>query len=190
MQKLKYVFFLAGMVFLFSACDEEKLIDEVDAAVTSGAVLRNLGETNNLDSANAASSYSIILEAQDAQNGALLSEVRVLVGYDDDDGSGSGDITQTLFQTIPASSFSVANAPAGVTNGLPVSTFTITLGEALAHVGISQADINGGDDISVYFEMVLTDGRVFNFDNATGDVTRTGTFSYFNAQFRYFPEIE
>ncbi len=180
---------MAGALVMFSACEEETLVDEIDAATTSGAILRNLGETNNLDSSDASSSYSIMLEAQDPQNGALLSEVRVLIGFDDDDGTGSPDIVETLFQTIPASTFSVANAPAGNTNGLPVATFTVTLSEALAHLGITQSDITVGDDLAVYFEMVLTDGRVFNRANATSDITRTGTFSFFNAQFRYFPQI-
>ena len=75
----KYINKIFGSVLLLLlvACSEELIVDEVIDNVSSGAVLRNLGENNDLDIANLNSTYTILLEAQDASNGNLLSEVRV-----------------------------------------------------------------------------------------------------------------
>ena len=168
------------------SCSEELIVDEVIDSTTSGGALRNLGVTNSLDIANGASTYSIILEAQDATGGNLLQEVRVNVGFNDIDDAGTDTTARSLFTTIPAASF---NETSPTTNGLPVATFTVTLSELVGHINSTLADISTGDDFIIDFDMVLTDGRIFNADNATGDVTRTGFFSYFNSQFRYTADV-
>lgn len=180
----KYINKIFGSVLLLLlvACSEELIVDEVIDNVSSGAVLRNLGEDNDLDIANLNSTYTILLEAQDASNGNLLSEVRVNVGYTDSMEVNIDTVTVTRFRVIPANEF---NETSPTTNGLPVTRFTTTLQELLDHVGISSADMEVGDRFAIDFEMELIDGRVFNLDNATNDVTRTGFFSFFNAQFRY-----
>ena len=180
----KHINKLFGIIMLLVAvaCSEELIVDEVIDDVSSGAVLRNLEETNSLDSADLNSTYSILLEAQDAASGNLLLEVRVNVGFTDNTRANIDTVTVTRFRTISAAQF---NEPSTTTNGLPVARFTATLQELLSHVGVSVGDITVGDRFAIDFEMVLTDGRVFNLDNATNDVTRTGFFSFFNAQFRY-----
>ncbi len=180
---------LCGMFIMLLAvsCSEELLVDETLDNVSSGAVLRNLGITNNLDSADLSSTYSIVLEAQDAQGGRLLSEVRVNVGFNDINDEGTDTVAVSLFSTILASAF---NETSPTTNGLPVATFTVTLGELVTHVGTSSGNYSVGDDFVIDFEMELTDGRIFNLSNATQDVTRTGAFSYFNAQFRYSATVK
>lgn len=184
----KFINILFGMlaIVLIQACSEELVVDDVLNNVTSGAVLRNLGESNNLDIQVPSSTYSIILEAQDAQQGRLLSEVRVKVGFNDVDDEGTDTVALSLFRTIPAASF---NETSPTTNGLPVATFSTTLSELLTHIGSSIGDISAGDIFVIDFEMLLTDGRIFNVANATGNVTRTGVFSYFNAQFQYTPTV-
>ncbi|MEL7003970.1 MAG: hypothetical protein AAFN93_14705, partial [Bacteroidota bacterium] len=173
-------------IFFVQSCSEELIVDDVISGVESGGVLRNLGETNDLDIEVMTSTYSIILEAQDAQGGSLLSEVRVNVGYNDNDDTGIDTMAVSLFSTIPAASF---NETSPTTNNLPVATFSTTLADLMTHVGASAGDIASGDAFVIDFEMVLTDGRIFNLGNATGDVTRTGRFSYFNSQFRYTATI-
>lgn len=170
------------MLLIAVACSEELIVDEVIDNVSSGAILRNLEENNDLDVADLNSTYSILLEAQDAANGNLLSEVRVNVGYTDDVRANIDTVTVTRFRIIPSNEF---NETSPTTNELPVTRFTTTLQELLDHVSVSSADMEVGDRFAIDFEMELTDGRVFNLDNATNDVTRTGFFSFFNAQFRY-----
>lgn len=183
----KYINILFGILtlVLVQSCSEELIVDDVIDGVVSGGVLRNLGETNNLDIENSASTYSIILEAQDAQGGSLLSEVRVNVGYNGTENSAD-TVDATLFRTMPASVF---NETSPTTHGLPVATFTASLAELAAHVNEPITEIAAGEEFIVDFEMVLTDGRIFNLGNATGDVTRSGRFSYFNAQFQYSPTV-
>jgi len=183
----KFINILFGIlaIILIQACSEELVVDDVLNNVTSGAVLRNLGESNNLDIQDPGSTYSIILEAQDAQNGALLSEVRVLAGFNED-AKPVDSVDVSLFQTMPAAMF---NETSPTTNGLPVGTFSTTLTELLNHSGIAIGDVSPGQSFVIAFEIVLTDGRIFNIQNATGNITRTGRFSYFNSQFRYQPAI-
>ncbi len=172
-------------VLLIASCSDQ-VIDDVLENVTSGAILRNLGETNNLDVSDPSTTYSIQLEAQDASGGSLLQEVRVNVGFNDGDDTGTGDVAMTAFTVIPASAFTDTSP---TTNGLPVGTFSTTLEDLMTHVGTTLTSISTADNFIIDFEMVLTDGRVFNRGNATGDITRTGRFSFFNSQFRYNPVL-
>ena len=185
MKNMYKIIFSFAVLVILSACSEDTLVTELIDDVQKGAVLRNLGETNSLDSAVLSSTYSITLEAQDASNGALLSEVRVNVGFADVDDMGTDSVEISLFRTIPAASFDEVSD-----NGLPQTTFSATLQELVGHVETSEGNFSVGDAFIIDFEMVLTDGRVFNLSNATNDVTRTGRFSYFNAQFQYVPEIQ
>ncbi|MBC6409807.1 MAG: hypothetical protein GDA51_01670 [Ekhidna sp.] len=174
-------------ILLMVSCTEELIVDEVIDSVESGGALRNLGVTNKLDIANGTSTYAITLEAQDATGGDLLKEVRVNVGFNDIDGKGTDTTALSLFNTISAASFNETTEE--TTHKLPVATFTVTLNELVGHINSTFSNISSGDDFIIDFEMVLTDDRVFNLGNATTDVTRTGNFSYFNAQFRYTAKV-
>jgi len=184
----RYTLKLLGLsVLFFLSCSEELIVDEVIDSVESGGALRNLGVTNNLDIADGTSTYVITLEAQDAAGGKLLREVRVNVGFTDRDNQGTDTKALSSFRTIPAASFNETTTE--TTHDLPVATFTVTLNELVSHINSTLNDISSGDDFIIDFEMALTDGRVFNSGNATGDVTRTGFFSYFNSQFRYTAKV-
>lgn len=193
MKKNIYKFFRWTLLLITMACSEDLIVDEVIDNVRSGAALRNLGETNNLDIENGASTYSIILEAQDPSGGNQLSEVIVNVGFNDVDTTDMGldDVDISQFTSIPSSSFSPST---NSINGLIETTFTVTLDQLVGHVNgsltKSSANSVSADDVFIIdFEAVLKDGRKFNVDNATGDITRTGFFSYFNSQFRYSAAI-
>lgn len=175
------------VVILISACSEELIVNEVIDDVESGGILRNLGETNDLDILDVNSTFSILLEAQDEKDGALLSQVIVNVGFNDMDDVGTDTVELSQYSTIPASSFDISNST--TTNNLPAASFSITLSQLLDHISSTISDVSVDDEFVIDFEMELTDGRVFNLSNATGDVTRTGFFSYFNSQFRYFAAV-
>lgn len=180
----KYIILLTSL-FGFFACSEDTLVTDLIDDVENGAVLRNLGETNSLDSAERSSTYSISLEAQDATGGSLLEEVLVSVGYVEIEGDVRDTTDVTPFRTISAQEFNEVSD-----NNLPQTTFSTTFGELLDHVGAPAANFEVGDLFLIDFEMRLTDGRSFNLSNATEDVSRTGRFSYFNAQFQYAPVIQ
>ncbi|MTI21457.1 hypothetical protein E1176_10550 [Fulvivirga sp. RKSG066] len=185
---MKYILqslFVTLLLIVAASCSEEKLVNEIIDGVETGAVIRNLGEVNALDSADLSSTYTIELEVQDGAEGSLLQEVRVNVGFADQDDIGTDTVAISTFETISAAEFNETSA-----NGLPKATFSATLNELANHVGTSAGNFSVDDVFLIDFELVLTDGRVFNLSNATSDVTRTGRFSYFNSQFRYAPVIQ
>ncbi len=164
-------------------------MDEVLANVSSGGVLRNIGESNQLDSANLASVYEITLEAQDPAGGDQLKEVRVNVGFVTDPDINIDTVSSlSLFQTMSASEFTLENST--TINGLRAATFSTTYEALLNFVGETQNEVSVGDRFVIDFEMVLIDDRVFNIDNATLDIVTTGTFSFFNSQFRYSASVQ
>ncbi len=183
----KHIFKIFGLAALILvSCSEELIVDEVIDSTTSGGVLRNLGVTNGLDIETGTSTWSIVLEAQDGSNGKLLKEVKVSVGFNDVDSAGTKTTAESEYTRIPASAFNEKTDKN--THKLPVTTFTVTLDELRNHLG-ANAVVSAKDEFTISFAMELTDGRIFNADNATGDITRSGFFSYFNAQFAYDAEI-
>ena len=173
----RIVIHLAGIALLFTACAEaDKVFDEVQANVTRGAVLRTIETISSdlsIDTENggvlAGEFFSIIIQEQDQQKGALLSGVEVYHGYKDntpDDGDSSKG--EVLTETIPAASFAVDEF------GLPSYTYSITAEELKSITGITNAEIAGGDAYTIRLELILTDGR--RFTDAQNSGTITGSF--------------
>lgn len=174
---------LAGIAVLFSACAEaDKVFDEIQADVTRGAVLRGLEVQSNQVAINSATNtindgeeFAVVIQEQDQENGALLSEVEVYVGYSDNTNDGANDKSEVLLESIPAASFEKDEF------GLPRFNYSVS-GQAMqSAVGLADADLAGGDNFTVRFELVLTDGR--RFTNAQNSGTITGSF--FSSPFLY-----
>lgn len=175
---------LLGLVTLVSACaDADKVFDEVQADVTRGAVLRGFEIISTqllFDTATNAlvdgEEFSIVIQEQDQQNGALLSEVEVYVGYEDEtEGGTDNDKSEVLLESLPASSFTTDEF------GLPARSYSISASTLQSAVGLDNAEISGGDNFTVRFELVLTDGR--RFTDAQNSGTITGSF--FSSPFLY-----
>lgn len=198
MKKLLNILIGFVLIMAIQSCSEELLVDKTIDETVAGGVLRSLEETNSLDIEEMSSTYTHLLEAQDEEGGDLLQEVIVNVGFTDDDEADTDDDGEiddfafsadpSEFTRIPASEFSLANSTS--INNLPAATFTATLQQLVDHLGLADGDYDVGDVFNINFQMVLTDGRIFDSSNATSDITRTGVFSYFNAQFDYSPAIQ
>ncbi|WP_445381434.1 hypothetical protein [Robiginitalea sp. IMCC43444] len=161
------------------------MFDEVQANVERGAVLRTVSILNNeiafnLETGEIADDtfFGVILEEQDQEGGDLLDFVEVYIGYRDNTG-GESTVAESLNQTIPASEFTIGEF------GLPRVEYTITGAELLAATGLSGSDLDGGDQFSIRFEVVLTDGRRYSFADNSG--TLTGSF--FSSPFLYTPNV-
>lgn len=174
---------LAGVALVFSACaDADKVFDSIQADVTRGAVLRGLEVQSNQVAINTATNtindgeeFAIVIQEQDQENGALLEAVEVYVGYSDNTSDGANDKSEVLFETIPAASFAADEF------GLPRLDYSVS-GQAMqSAVGLADADLAGGDNFTVRFELVLTDGR--RFTDAQNSGTITGSF--FSSPFLY-----
>ena len=164
----KIVLLLLSVIVISSCESDDKAIDQVFDGVSYGAVLRKLEITSgsyNLSDLNSA--FSIIVEEQDEQYGALLSEVDVYV-------SGGQSSTEALQQTVPASAFTIGD------KGLPVTEISVTLGEALTALGLG-SNYGVGDVFTIRLSLKLTDGREFSSSSASGSLQG----SYFASPFLY-----
>jgi len=175
--------FSAGVVVLFSACAEgDNVFDQIVGAEQRGAVLRTVSLiSNELPIGQADGNFSVELEIQDQEDGTLVNSVEVYAGFNDLTpliGPGT-NVAEQLLTTVDKSSFTIGEF------GLPRFNYSVTLPELLSFVGRTDADITGGDQFPIRFELVLSDGRRFSAADNSG--TLTG--SYFSSPFQYNPTV-
>jgi len=158
-----------------SCSTDDKTIDEVRSGVTSGAVLRTINATNTynfFDPNDTRFVFDVALEEQDAQQGGLISEIRLYQSFKDNKEDGvDNSKDEVLILTETGSGLTVSDF------GLPRLDFTATLAEALANNGLSAGEFNGGDVFSFRFELELTNGSVFSNNNIGGTVSGGSFFS-------------
>jgi len=186
---MKNLFTILGLaaVVLFStiSCTEEdNVVDDVLTGVTSGAVLRTISIiANEIPIGDDTALFSIEVEEQDNQDGALLESVDVYTTFADgspDDGDSSAATTSEVFLfNIPASSFTAGPF------GLPRATITIPATDLIAAVNLTNDALFGGDAFTTRLALNLTDGRTFSVDNAGGIITG----GFFNSPFQYTTPI-
>ncbi|WP_224483789.1 hypothetical protein [Robertkochia aurantiaca] len=176
--KYKILAALAGLPLLFTSCDDgDAVVDFVTENTTRGAVLRTIEITENVIlTDNPDGAFSATFEVQDQQDGDLVEEVEVYARYVDQTSSdGPGNSEEAFVETISSDSFETGPF------GLPRFSYDITLGQMLSATGVSQDAINGTDEFRIRFELVLSDGRRFSFE----DNTNTITGSFFSSPFQY-----
>jgi len=166
----KIVLLLLSVVVLSSCESDDKAIDQVFDGVSYGAVLRKIeivSGSYNLTDLNSA--FTITVEEQDEEYGALLSEVDVYV---------SRDGNEAMAFSVPASAFTIGD------KGLPVTTISVTLGQALTALGLG-SNYDVGDVYGIRLSLKLTDGREFSAASASGSLQG----SYFASPFYYTAPI-
>ncbi|MEO2051554.1 MAG: hypothetical protein ABGX00_07285 [Allomuricauda sp.] len=176
------ILFTGAALLTISCEDSNTVVDQVVDGTERGAILRTANLiSNELPIGDSAAGFSVELEVQDEENGALVSSVEVYIGFrDNSDDVGPGtDVAESLYDTVDASTFTTGPF------GLPRFSYAATLTEMLSFVGRTEADITGGDQFTVRFELVLTDGRRYSFADNTG--TLTGSF--FRSPFLYTPTV-
>ena len=173
----------AGIGLLAISCEEsDKVVEQVVDGTERGVALRTVDlMSNELPIGDETGNFAVELEIQSEENGQLVDEVEVYVGFrDNTENVGPGtDVDETIFATIPSSEFT--DGPFG----LPRFNYSVTLTEMLGFVGRTDTDITGGDQFTVRFELVLSDGRRYSFADNTG--TLTGSF--FSSPFLYTPTV-
>jgi len=176
--KIIAIFLISGLT-ISSCSTDDKTIDNVFDTVQRGAILRtlNFNNTYNIFDVNDDTfKFELELEEQDAENGNLLSEVKLYQSFVDntDDGTDNSK-PETLVKTIPKSDFGLSQ------NGLPLLDFSMKLSEALTGSGLSDGEFFGGDVFRYRLDLVLTDGRVFT--NVASGTVLGGSF--FSSPFAY-----
>ncbi len=177
MKYLRYYILFAISALVFSCSEDDKLTVVIQENVERGAVLRTISITGgSWNVTDETETFTIVLEEQDIEDGDLLGEVRVYVDLVDNTDDATTTTNETLVTTLTAADF------AGDVNGLPRTTYSLSLAEAAQALGIALGDYNCGDEFNVRLELELTDGRVFSNNNVTGTVQGG---SFFASPFNY-----
>ena len=178
MKKINFYIMAFLAVLTIGCTDDDKLAIDVEDLET-GAFLRTIDlESGTFDFFNLSDSeFSVVLEGDDGQNGALIESVDLYVNFTDrsPDNDGPGNVSEVLLRNIPASQFT--DGP----NGLPRLTVKVTASEAASALGISLDEIGAGDTFDVRTALNLTTGQTFSSTNAGTNLTG----SFFNSPFRY-----
>ena len=184
--KLNNIKSILGVVFLtlmiVSCSKSDKVIDQITENEERGAILRQVNVISNSVALNSDTGvfeegerFAVDLEYQDTEDGSLLSELQVYLSFKDNtDDETDNSKTEVLLETIPASDFSAGD------RSLPIYSYSILGIEMLSGLGMESSDLGiGGDQFTVRFELVLTDGRTFSAENNSGTITG----SYFRSPF-------
>ncbi|MGS2764971.1 hypothetical protein [Sinomicrobium sp. M5D2P9] len=176
------------LIISFLSCDGDKTVDMVYDDMTRGAILRTIDIESDATPYNYNTSqfeegfgFTVVLQEDDYEDGALLREVRTYIRFQDntdladsnDTGISTGDI---LHSTIPASEFTTDD------DGMPRYVYSVSVAEMISTTGIDISEVKGGDNWAVSFELELTDGRIFS-KSTVGATVSGGAF--FASPFTY-----
>lgn len=170
---MKYfrVYILLALIGMVSCSEDDKLTIDIQDSVERGAIIRTITNSpNSFTFDDPDSEWSLTMEEQDLEDGALLASVDVLLSYVDLTGNGV-TAAETQLLNIPASEFTF-----GV-NGLPRTTISLTYDEALTTLGLPFDIAYAGDAINIRLILNLTDGRSFTNTDLTGTVSGGSFFS-------------
>lgn len=176
MRKLKYILSCALLVSVV-ACesinepdlpfDLEETLNSTGAFLRVTEVVMPAYDFEDLQNA----SYTFSAEYFDNENSSLLEEIVFYASYTAGEDQ-IPDVERTLVKSVPASAFSSAGE-----GELPSTTFDITLTEVNTALGIDSNDNLIGDSYRVEWDIVLTDGRVFTWE----DMSQSTTGGFYNS---------
>jgi len=183
MKKIINKLLIIALVFstVMSCKDPSNVIYDVFDGISYGAILRTLEVTSaNYNISDLNSKFEVVIEEQDEEYGGLLSSVNVYLTYIDkyDDGVDNSK-AETLLKSIASSEFTTS------ANKLPSTTVSITLAEVFSAFNLTDGQYNAGDLVGFRLEVILTDGRSFSADDASGSLQG----SYFKSPFAYTAAI-
>ena len=191
MKNIYKITICAAAVGLLVSCDaDNKTVDDVLQDTTTGGVIRTIDEDNNLvyndvtDAFDAGSDFTLVLEEQDEEGGALLESVEIYVNFKDNSVTEVDEegmtTSEVLLQTLSASDFTNGS------RGLPQTTVSYTSDELVDITGIDESMIIGKDRFEFRLVLALTNGEVYTNTDVGGPVSGG---SYFASPFEYFPVV-
>ena len=160
MKNLKKLFIIFIATLTAIACGEPEIPVELFDVMDKGAFARKMSQTgkyNFFDIPN--SSIELHVEYYDEAKGANIAEFDIDIEYVDIIHGGSKSKARTNFQTISSSEF-VTNS-----DGYLSSDISLPFTGALAAVGATAGDIDGGSYFRYHFTITKKDGTVFTNDN-------------------------
>ena len=187
MKMFKYTLgLLLGALVFLSSCRDFVEPNIPYSEFDTGAYLRTITRTSttfnffNLGS----SRFALTLEAVDIEDGATVETVEIKVQHRrliPGVGLEYTPSAPVLIRTLSAADF----APNDQSRFLRTS-FEIPAAEAIAAVGLTPADIEGGDVFE--FSLILNDkfGRSFNRENVSGNIAGA---PFYDSPFQYFVSV-
>jgi len=166
---------------IVSCTDESTMPYDQDAIIatgqTTGFVRLNDVVSGEFDLNNiAGSNMEIQLEEWDAKGGALLQDIVLTVEFrDNTPDNGTNNVAATTVGTFPAAQWTAAGE-----DNLPNITVSTTANDALAALGLTAADLDGGDVFRFEWTLNLTNGKSFNRTNASNSLA---SWDFYNAPF-------
>ena len=171
MKNLKKLFVVFVAMITAISCNDPVLPVELFPEMQYGAYARKMsqeGKYNYYDIAN--SSIDMHVEYYDEAQGANITEFDIDVEYVDIVSGGAKSKARTDFTTIPSSAF-VKND-----DGYLSSDISLGFSAALAAVGATSADIDGGSYFRFWFTITKSDGTVFDYNNTGPNLQSSNAF--------------
>lgn len=167
----KLIYFLSATVLLsvmVSSCTQVDFPYETFDDLQKGAFPRTLnssGEFNFFDPAG--SQYDISVEFYDENNGQNVTSYDWTVEFT----GALGNFPETAFLSIPSSSFGTSP------DNLPSTDLTLGMNAAMSALGMTMADVSGGDTFVFHATITKADGSTFDEDNTGANIFSSSTFA-------------
>ena len=165
MQNLKYSIYSLFLVLLAVSCADEPLPFDTFEDYAKGGFSRLLSTDNGsfflTDPENA--SFTFDVEYFSENNGGDIAGHEWTVRH-------RNNVTGTTTAEAVVASIQSSSFGTDPKSGLPTASFTFTLTDALAALGITVDDLNGGDDMIFDGYVIMNDGRRFGPDNTDGSI--------------------
>lgn len=162
---------------------EDNVIDIVEANLSTDLpFLRITSQTGrSLNLFDTESTYTVNFEYQEVENTSAMEQferVDFSINFIDNFEDGVDNSKAAVaFGTLGKSDFSELS-----NFGMPVSSFDYTFGEALTALGLTVAQVNGGDQFQLNWELFLTDGSSINSSDVSGNISAVG--GYYSAPYQ------
>ncbi len=181
--KLNQLIYICLFFLALSCSEDDKAIETVLEEVERGAILRNIDRVSpNFERTDLQSSFTVVLEEQDLEEGGIFDFVRLYLQYiDRSPDNGDASASEIVLKDIPSSNFQVGG------NGLPVGTIDVVFQEAIDALTLDIGMIQAGDQFEVRTEIHLTDGRTFSTENGSASILTDACF--FKSPYRYVVNV-
>lgn len=167
MKKIKFALFSLLAVAMV-ACGDPELPFETFEETAKGAFARRLTLGGAFTFGQVAtSSFDGSVEFYSEDQGANVASYDWTVEYT----GVAGDRAAVTFLQIPRSQFGT-NAD----TGLPMATFSLGFSDALAALGLTEADVTGGDRFRFRATITLDDGSQFSESNSDSNIISSAAF--------------
>jgi len=183
MKHIKFIIVVFAALGMAISCSDDIQFFDKDAIIY--ALFLNVVETPSSTFGtvsqsdfrlNTTSVYQVTLEERDVERGKLFQAVDFYVKLKDNT-VPKLTTNEVKVKSVPATDFTQ-----DPDTDYPRATISISAQDVLTALGLTQGDINGGDQVEVRYELVMKDGRVFTNSNASGIVTGG---AFFNSPFFY-----